>query len=156
MRRPPKTNELARSKAAERQQQERERQIAMQRSQAQSALDDYQKALSRASQAGADRLAPRERSSRQYSLATHAKEKFNQGNYAGAQADFAEALRQLESAIRRAEEVARQRRQEVEGSKRKRLRELRNVTSHSASLAAVSRSHGKQRYRRPQETCGLE
>jgi hypothetical protein len=85
----------------------------LQRNQAQSAWDDYQKMLSRASQAGADRLAA-DTYQQAIGLGTHAKEKFSQGNYAGAQADFGDALRQLENAIRRAADTAQQRHQEEE------------------------------------------
>lgn len=118
---------------AERQQEERERQIALQRNQAQSAGNEYQRALSRASQAGADRLAP-EMFQRATSLATHAQEKLNLGNYAGAQADFGEALRQLESAIGRADDAARQRRQEEDRRQKEVAQRATDVQSISEVL----------------------
>jgi len=94
----------------DRQQEERERQITLQRNQAQLASNEYLKALPRASQAGADRLAS-EIFQQATTLGMRAQDKFSQGNYAGAQTDFGEALRQLVNAIGRAEEIAQQRRQ---------------------------------------------
>jgi len=92
------------------QQEEREKQqLAFQKGQAQTASADYQKALSRASQAGVERLVP-EAFQHATSLASQAQNLFTQGNYPGAQSGFAEALRQMENAIVRAQEVARQRR----------------------------------------------
>ena len=101
----------------DRQKEERERQVVQQRNQAQSAWNEYLNALSRASQVGADRLAS-DIYHQATSLGTRAQEEFNQGNYAGAQADFGEALRQLVNAIGRAEEIGQQRRHEDEGQQK--------------------------------------
>jgi hypothetical protein len=125
-------NELA-AKAAERRQQEQDRQITQQRNQAQSAWDDYQKALSRASQAGADRLAS-DIYQQANSLGMYAQEKFNQGNYAGAQTDFRDALRQLESAMRRAEDSAQQGRQEDEKQQKERAQRAEDVRAIQQAL----------------------
>jgi hypothetical protein len=50
-----------------------------------------------------------------------AQDKFNQGDYAGAQTDFGEALRQLVNSIGRAEEVAQQRRLDDEKKQKDRI-----------------------------------
>jgi eukaryotic-like serine/threonine-protein kinase len=123
-----KDKELA-TKAADRQQEERERQIALQRNQAQSAWNEYLKALPRASQAGAERLAP-DLFQQATSLGMRAQEKFNQGNYGGAQTDFGEALRQLVNAIGRAEETAQQRRQNEE-------RQQKEVVQRAEDVRAI-------------------
>jgi len=120
-------SELA-AKAAERQQQERDRQTA-QRNQAQSAWNEYLKALPRASQAGVDRLAS-ESYQQATSVGLRAQEKFNQGNYAGAQSDFGEALRQLVNSIARAEEIGQQRRQEEE-------RQQKEVAQRASDVRAI-------------------
>jgi hypothetical protein len=63
------------------QQEEREKQqLAFQKGQAQTASADYQKALSRASQAGVERLVP-EAFQHATSLASQAQNLFTQGNY---------------------------------------------------------------------------
>ena len=103
------------------QKEEREKQqLALLKGQAQDASANYMKALARASQASAERLAP-EAFQPATNLATRAQDKFNQGNYAGAQSDFGEALRQMENAIVRAEEVARLRRLDDERKQKERL-----------------------------------
>ena len=67
-------------------------------------------------------------------MGTHAKEKFSQGNYASAQADFGEALRQLESAIKRAEDTAQQRRRDEEGQQKEKTQRTEDVRAIQQTL----------------------
>src|SRR4030095_3997079 len=103
------------------QQDEAEKQqLALLKGQAQDASANYLKALARASQASAERLAP-EAFQPATNLAARAQDKFNQSNYDCAQSDFGEALRQMENAIVRAEEVARLRRMDEEKKQKERI-----------------------------------
>ena len=122
-------NEVA-AKAAEQKAADRDRQLALQKGQAQAALTEYQKTLSRASQINAERLAP-EAFQQAASLGIRAQDKFNQGNFIGAQHDFEEASRHAGRATALAEEVSRQAQAEAtrKNSEAAQLEQDRQATS---------------------------
>ena len=96
-------------------------------------MTEYQKALSRASKTNAERLAP-EAFQQAVSLAMRAQDRFNQGNYTGAQQDFEEASRHAGRAAATAEEVSRETQSEAA---RKNLEATQREQDRQAASAAL-------------------